>query len=335
MSGKLHFPASDSYQLKVLSNLSLALAETASRRVLKGPLLPHWNWAIEITTEVLRRQLTTAFELPDIQEARRFLDSFEHLPPTRAQVTRTGDWFQVREPEVTVLYFHGGGYTFYPRAYSYFLELIAEAARAKLFALNYRLAPEHPFPAQLDDAVASYSRLLNEGVLPQNLVVAGDSAGGHLTLACLLKLRQLHLPLPALAVALSPPTNFETAWPSFTQNARFDWIQPSMLEKWAEYFCSSQDRENPFVSISHADFSHLCPIYIQYGAAEILRDSIQDFARRANLNGSNIIFESWPEMNHVFQFFGTHSPQSSQALSQIGKVIHSFVSPHSVDLLPR
>ncbi len=335
MSAKLHLPLSNSYQLKVLSNLSLAVAETTKRRVLKGPLLPHWNWAVEIATEVLRKQLTTAFELPDIQEARRFLDSFELLPPSHAQVTRTGDWFQVREPAVTVLYFHGGGYTFYPRAYSYFLELITQATSAKLFALDYRLAPEHQFPAQLDDAVASYSRLLTEGVLPRDLVLAGDSAGGHLTLACLLKLRELHLPLPALAVALSPPTNFEAHWPSFTENARFDWIQTAMLEKWAESFCSVQDRGNPLVSLTPGDFTNLCPIYIQCGEAEILRDSIQDFASRANSQGAKLILESWPEMNHVFQIFGTHSAQSADALSRIGKVVNQFVSPRSNGLLPR
>lgn len=335
MSAKPHLRSSNSYQLKVLSNLSLALAETTSRRVLKGPLLPNWNWAVEITTEVLRKQLTTAFELPDIQEARRFLDSFELLPPTRAHVARTGDWFQVSEPAVTVLYFHGGGYAFYPRAYSYFLELITQAANAKLFALDYRLAPEHPFPAQLEDAVAAYSRLLIDGVAPKNLVLAGDSAGGHLALSCLLKLRELQMPLPALAVALSPPTDFGTEWPSFTQNAKFDWIQRPMLHRWAESFCSVQERESPFVSLSEADFTALCPIYVQYGEAEILRDSIQDFARRTNSQGARLIFESWPEMNHVFQIFGTYSPQSAEALSQIGKVIHQFVSPHSNGLLPR
>jgi monoterpene epsilon-lactone hydrolase len=335
MSAKLHLPARNSYQLKVLSNLSLALAETTSRRVLKGPLLPHWNWAVEIATEVLRKQLATAFALPDIHEARRFLDSFELLPPTRAPVTRTGDWFQVREPSVTVLYFHGGGYTFYPRAYSYFLELITQASNARLFALDYRLAPEHPFPAQLDDAVASYSRLLNEGVRPQNLVLAGDSAGGHLTLACLLKLRELYLPLPALAIALSPPTDFATDWPSLTQNAKFDWIQTSMLEKWAESFCSVQDRGSPLVSLAQADFTHLCPIYIQCGDAEILHDSIQHFAKHANSQGAKLIFESWPEMNHVFQIFGTHSPQSAEALSRFGKIINEFVLSGADSVLPR
>jgi acetyl esterase/lipase len=145
----------------------------------------------------------------------------------------------------------------------------------------------------------------------------------------------LQLPLPALAIALSPPTDFATDWPSFTQNAKYDWIQKPMLEKWAESFCSVQDRRNPLVSLSQADFTHLCPIYVQYGEAEILRDSIQDFAKHANSQAAKVTFESWPEMNHVFQIFGTYSPQSAEALSRIGKVIHEFVSPHSKGLLPR
>jgi monoterpene epsilon-lactone hydrolase len=329
MSAKTHLSGSNSYRIKVLSNLSLALAETTARRIRKGPLLPSWNWAVELTTEVLRRQLTTAFELPDIHEARRFLDSFDLLSPTHGQVKRTlaptGEWFEVQEPAVTVLYFHGGGYTFYPRAYSYFLALITQSSHARLFALDYRLAPEHKFPAQLEDAITAYTRLLAEGVSPRNLVIAGDSAGGHLALACLLKLRELNMPMPALAIALSPPTDFATDLPSFAQNARFDWIEKPMLEKWTESFCSPGDRGNPLISLSKADLRSLCPIYIQCGEAEILRDSIQDFAKQANATGVNIILESWPEMNHVFQIFGSYSPQSAQALSQIGNVIRDIV----------
>jgi monoterpene epsilon-lactone hydrolase len=339
MSAKTHLSGPNSYRIKLLSNLSLALAETVARRVRNGPLLPGWNWAVELTTEVLRRQLTTAFNLPDINEARRFLDSFELFPATPGQLRRTpvptGEWFEVPQPAVTVLYFHGGGYTFYPRAYSYFLAHIAQAAHARLFALDYRLAPEHKFPAQLNDAIAAYTRLLAEGVSLNTLVIAGDSAGGHLALGCLLKLRELRLPLPALTVALSPPPDFQTEWPSFVQNARFDWIERPMLEKWADCFCSPGERTDPLISLVKADFRSLCPIYIQFGEAEILRDSIQDFAKRANAKQANIIFESWPEMNHVFQIFGSYAPQSAAALSQIGKVIADTVLLKQNCVLPR
>jgi acetyl esterase/lipase len=213
--------------------------------------------------------------------------------------------------------------------------VITEASKSRLFALDYRLAPEHQSPAQLEDAVAAYTWLLDQGVPPENMVVAGDSAGAHLALGCLLKLRDLKMPMPLLAIALSPPTDFETEWPSFTRNAKFDWIQKCMLDKWAAYFCSPDDWANPLVSLAKADFTKLCPIYIQCGGAEILHDSIQAFGQSAQAQGAQVTIESWPDMNHVFQFFGSFSPQSSQALSQIGKVITETVRSKSPSLLVR
>ncbi len=106
---------------------------------------------------------------------------------------------------MTVLYFHGGGYSFYPQAYAHFIALITLAAKSRTFALDYRLSPEHRFPAQLEDALSAYRWLLEQGVDPARLIFAGDSAGGNLTLALLLAARESKLPLPALAIALSPP----------------------------------------------------------------------------------------------------------------------------------
>jgi monoterpene epsilon-lactone hydrolase len=327
MAARIHLPGSSSFRLKALSNFSFAVAHAAARRTVKGPRLPGWNWFVEIATEALRKQLTTAFEMPTLDGARRFLDSIEF--PTGPSMPRThialdgfeGDWFEAPHPVATVLYFHGGGYTFYPRSYRYLIELITRAAQSRLFALDYPLAPEHTFPAQLDAAIAAYTWLLDEGIPPGNLLVAGDSAGAHLALGCLLRLKELKLPKPALAIAISPPTDLEPDWPSLTGNAKFDWIQNFMLQKWTSYFCSAKDRANPLVSLNKAEFTKLCPIYIQCGGAEILHDSIHAFAQFARTQGARITIETWPDMNHVFQIFGSFSPQSSEALSRIGKVV--------------
>ena len=133
----------------------------------------------------------------------------------------------------TVLYFHGGGYSFYPRAYANFIALITLAAKSRTFALDYRLSPEHRFPAQLEDALNAYRWLLETGVDPDHLVLAGDSAGGNLALALLLAARDSKLPLPALAIALSPPTDFETNHASIVRNQDSDWIDKRMLDQWA------------------------------------------------------------------------------------------------------
>ncbi len=156
--------------------------------------------------------------MPDVHESRCYLDSMVVRSPALSDVTITpiaqenfnGSWFAAKsvEPGATVLYFHGGGYSYYPRSYANFIALFTLAAKAKLFALDYRLSPEYPFPSQLEDALNAYRWLLNQGVASDKLVVAGDSAGGNLTLALLLRLRELRLPLPALAIALSPATDF-------------------------------------------------------------------------------------------------------------------------------
>ena len=343
MSARIHLTGSASYRLKAFSNLSSAIAEAGTRRIRKGPLLPGWNWFVEMATGALRKQLITAFEMGSIPEARRFLNSIEIKLPICADISRShvaldtfsGDWFEVQHPVATVLYFHGGGYTFYPRSYSYLLELITQATKSRLFALDYRLAPEHKFPAQLEDAVAAYAWLVEQGVSPETLVLAGDSAGAHLALGCLLRLRDLKMPIPRLAVALSPPTDFETDWPSITRNAKTDWIQKFMLERWAAHFCSPGDWANPLVWLARADLTKLCPIYIQCGSAEILHDSIQAFGQSARTQGVTVAIESWPDMNHVFQLFGSFSPQSTQALSQIGKAITETVRSKQLSLAVR
>ena len=335
MSDKLHVTDSVTCRLKALTNLAVPVTKAGTRRILRGPLRPGWNWIVEVGTEVLRTQLQAAFALP-IQDARTFLDAFNVDFPSPPGMQRTavehskfrGDWFEIQghHPLATVLYFHGGGYTFYPRAYSYFVQLITQAARSRIFALDYRLAPEHPFPAQLEDAIEAYRWILAEGVSPQQLILAGDSAGAHLAISSALKLRDLNLPMPALVIAMSPPTDFEAHDASFADNARFDWIQKPMLEKWVHYFCSPADRENPLVFLNRANLRGLCPIYIQYGCCEILQCSIEAFAATASSHGAEVRIDGWPDMNHVFQLFGAFAAQSSEALSRIGKAIESTVS---------
>jgi len=271
--------------------------------------------------------------MADVKEARRYLDSAVMSSPALSEVTITpvveekfsGSWFAGKnlagkneEPSVCVLYFHGGGYSFYPQAYSHFIALITLAAKSRTFALDYRLSPEHRFPAQLEDALNAYRWLLGKGADPGRLVFAGDSAGGNLTLALLLAARESKLPLPALAIALSPPTDFET---DLTGKGEFDWIEKQMLEQWAAWFCDFAERRNPLVSPIWADLRGLPPIYIQAGRAEILYASIQAFADRAQKQGADVVVEAWEDMTHVFQMFGPDSPQSAEALRKIGQVI--------------
>jgi acetyl esterase/lipase len=274
-------------------------------------------------------------EASDVNEARRYLDAVSITLPELAQVDVTpveletfrGSWFtgKTLDPTVTLLYLHGGGYSFYPTAYANFVASVALATNCKTFALDYRLAPEHRFPAQLEDALNAYRWLLQNGTNPNSLVIGGDSAGAHLALSAVLALRDLKLPLPALAVSLSPPTDFDPERVHLVDDQHGDWIEKQMLLRWADWFCDPDQRRNPLVSPLDADLHGLPPIYIQAGQAEILYDSIQAFANHARSQGADVVLESWEDMNHVFQIFGRCAPQSLEALQRLGELITAKV----------
>ena len=280
---------------------------------------------------MLKRQVADALAMHDVKQARLYLDSVVISSPVLSEVDITpvteenfrGKWFTAKIPHIGVilLYLHGGGYSFYPRSYDNFIALIAQAAKANTFALDYRLTPEHRFPAQLEDALHAYRWLLETGVDAGNLVVGGDSAGGNLAFALLLRARDSSLPLPALAFALSPPTDLETEYPSLAGNRDTDWIDKPELLHWAQWFCDSTQLRNPLISPMWAELRGLPPIYIQAGSAEILYDSIQAFAHHAKSQGADVVLEAWEDMNHVFQMFGPDAPQSAEALRRIGEVI--------------
>jgi epsilon-lactone hydrolase len=331
MFARIHFRGTVQNRLRHAAELGQSIAEVSVRRMLKGPKRTSWNWFIELGTELLKKQLIAAFKMPDVKAARQYLDSIQissraisevEITPLE-QTTFRGSWFTPinTEPHVTVLYFHGGGYAFYPRGYNNFIALIALATKSRTFALDYRLSPENRFPAQLDDALNAYRWLLGTGTEADHIVLAGDSAGGHLAVALLLAARDFGLSAPALTITLSPPTDFETEYPSIVGNQDLDWINKQMLTQWADWFCDPAQRHDPRVSPLWADLRGLPPIYIQAGGGEILYHSIRAFADRAKSDGADVVLETWEDMNHVFQMFGPDVLQSAEALRRIGEVV--------------
>ncbi len=311
-------------------------ADVVLRRLRHGPACPEWNLAAELATELSRRQLLTAFDMPDLNNARSYLETLAIYSSALPKVSFTdvsqdkfkGAWITPRNPDFsqTILFLHGGGYAFYPKNYYNNLgAMIALSAESRIFALDYRLAPEHRFPSQLTDATNAYLWLLESGVDPSQLVVLGDSAGGNLTLALLLSLRDSKLPLPALAVCLSPATDFEGKGIGAPPSSELDWITQKMAMKWADWFCSPEQRCDPLVSPLNANLRGLPPIYIQAGGAEILLPSIELFVQRAREQGADVVLETWPSMNHDFQAFGYDVPQSAEAIRRIGAVIASRI----------
>jgi len=330
MAAKIRFRGPLRYRIRSAALVAKCAAHVAARRAVKGPLCPAWTLPFELGTEILKRQLKAAFRM-NIKQGREFLDSTQVFTPALAQVEMTehsdgcirGTWFVPRsgEQKLTMLYLHGGGFSLYPKAYANLIAMVTLVTGARTFALDYSLAPEHRFPTQVEDVLKTYRWLLEIGADAGSLLVAGDSAGGNLTLALLLSARDAGLPLPALAIALSPATDFQAEPGPIIAKENLDYLTPEMLIRWSHWYCDPKDHRNPLVSPIYADLRGLPPIYVQAGEAEILYASIRAFADQARKQGADVTLESWPGMNHVFQAFGYEAPQSADALKRIGEVV--------------
>jgi len=220
----------------------------------------------------------------------------------------------------TLLYLHGGGYCL--GSIVTHRALVAELSRASgaaVLSLDYRLAPEAPFPAAVEDAVAAYRWLLEQGRKPAQLAIAGDSAGGGLTLATLLALRDGGTPLPAAGVCLSPWTDMTGSGDSMKTKAAVDpMVQKDGLDKLAAAYVGGKDPRTPLASPLFAKLEGLPPLLIQVGTAETLLDDSTRFAERARAAGVDVSLEKWEDMIHVFQAFAFVLPEAREAIGRIG-----------------
>lgn len=222
-----------------------------------------------------------------------------------------------------VLYLHGGGYCLGSiETHRGLCTNLSAATGGRVLSVDYRLAPEHPHPAAVDDAVAAYRWLLEQGVAPAKMVIAGDSAGGGLTLATLIALRDLGLPLPAAATPISPWTDMEGLGDSMTTRAEFDpMVGAAGLKVMADAYVAGGDPRAPLVSPLHADLRGLPPILIHVGDHETLLDDSIRFGERARDAGVDIEVDVWPEMIHVWHAFAPLLPEATQAVDKLAAFI--------------
>ena len=222
-----------------------------------------------------------------------------------------------------VLYLHGGGYVLGSvTTHRDLIGRISRAAQARVLALNYRLGPEHPFPAAVDDAVAGYRYLLENKFKPSRTVVAGDSAGGGLTVAALVAIRDAGLQAPAAGVCMSPWVDLEVQGESMTTRAKADpVVQREGLIGMAQAYLGGKDPRSPLASPLHADLKGLPPLLIQVGDAETLLDDSNRLAEKARNARVQVKLEVWPEMIHVWQLFASFLPEGQEAVEGIGKFI--------------
>lgn len=229
----------------------------------------------------------------------------------------------LRVPGKTLLYLHGGGYTIgNPELYRIFTWRLGEAACCRVLAIDYRLAPEHPYPAAVDDALAAYRWLLEQGHAGQDLALAGDSAGGNLVLVLLQRLREEGLPMPASALCYSPWTDLTGSGASVTLNARRDPMLPAhRLRDAAEVYAPGLDHRNPLISPLFADFRGLPPLSIHVGSTEVLLDDSTRLADRLRSAGVSVDLNVWPSQPHVFPVLARLLPEGRQALNMSGRFV--------------
>ena len=223
-----------------------------------------------------------------------------------------------------ILYFHGGGFRL--GSVASHRDLIAQIALAngcRVLAVNYRLAPEHRFPAALDDALAAYGWMLGQGLEPGNLAFAGDSAGGNLVLATMLALRDRRLPLPVAGVLMSPWTDLAATGASYVSRAEADPIhqRPMILALAKNYLGGQGDPCDPLISPLYADLRDLPPLLIQVGDRETVLDDSVMFADKARAAGVEVDLQVWDGMIHVFQMFGTELPEAHRAIAEIARFL--------------
>jgi acetyl esterase/lipase len=227
------------------------------------------------------------------------------------------------DPGRVVLYFHGGGFVFGSmRTHRVMLAHLSRAAKARVLGLDYRLAPENPFPAPIEDALAAYRWLLDQGIDPKKITLAGDSAGGGLVLSSLVAIRYAGLPMPAAGIPISAWTDMEATGESMTTNAEADtWVDRDGLLNIAKVYLNGKDPRAPLASPLHADLRGLPPLLMQVGGVEVLLDDTTALAERAKEAGVSVEVEVWDDMPHVWHTFAPILPEGEKAIDRIGEFI--------------
>jgi monoterpene epsilon-lactone hydrolase len=227
-----------------------------------------------------------------------------------------------------VVYLHGGGFVMASvDTHRGLMGRISRSTEARVLGVNYRLAPEFRFPAALEDAAAAYRWLIENGAKASDIVIAGDSAGGGLSLSTLVALRNAADSMPAAAVCLSPWVDMEATGDSMTTKAAIDpVVQREGLLNNAKLYLGNGDRRAPLVSPLYADLTDLPPLLIQVGESEVLLDDSKRLAERAKRCGVDVSLEVWPEMIHVWQLFAAVLPEAQQAIDHIGAFIRARLS---------
>jgi acetyl esterase/lipase len=234
--------------------------------------------------------------------------------------TRYAEWIKLPDnhTDKAMLYFHGGMYIIgSPQSHRQHVVKFVKGTGINALVFDYRLAPEHAYPAALDDALAAYKYLLNEGFKPSNIVFAGDSAGGGLCLATLLALKDQKIELPACAATLSPWTDLLLTGNSHHTNKKKCFAPRGCAENASSFYAKGNDKQNPYISPFYGNLAGLPPLHISAGGNEILLDDSLMFANKAKINGIDVTLRIDKGMCHCYPVFGNFFRESGEALNEI------------------
>jgi len=311
----------------------LAMLRVLVRRPFRGPKRAAWSWGLELTAEA-QRATWALMPRVGVVRWRNAVEALLVVPPrgvTLRSVDAGGvasEWFEPPEPkEPVVLYLHGGGYVFgSPATHAALLAELATSTGFRALVPDYRLAPEHPKPAALEDALRAYRFLLASGVSPGHIVIAGDSAGGNLALVTLLALREAGEPLPAAAVLICPWVDLGCSGASMDSNAPYDFITKEVGLLAAGHYLAGADASDPSASPLYADLAGLPPLLIQAGGAETLRDQVVAFAERARDASVETQLHVYDDMVHVWHLLLGFLPEARRAIDEIASFARKAVS---------
>lgn len=296
------------------------------------------SWQFGVMKLLFRLKRLLQPGTPDVVQRRQEYERLTARFKINPQVTFTPETINgvaalwVDPPEALsdriILFFHGGAYCLCSvNTHRAMTAAIAEAVSIRILSLDYRLAPEHPFPAAVEDAVSAYHGLLDMGIAPEHIIVVGDSAGGGLTLTLLLSLRDAGTPLPAAGVCISPWTDLSLSGASYNANARKDvMLDTHTLVDSARMYLKGTDPRQPLASPLFGDFHNLPPLLIQVGSDELILSDAEGVAEKARQAGVDVTLEVWPGMQHEWHFAADFVPEGKQAIQSIGIFIQQHIA---------
>lgn len=231
------------------------------------------------------------------------------------------------DQDSVMLYLHGGGYVLGSmRTHRVMLGHISRAARCRVLGLEYRLAPENPFPAPVENTLSAYRWLLARGYDHRKIMLGGDSAGGGLVVAALVAMRYVGEPLPVAGVCLSPWVDMEATGHSFITNATSDpSVARDRILRFASTYLAGKSAQAPLASPIHADLRGLPPLLVQVGSIETLLDDARELSQHAQAAGVPVELEVWEDMPHVWHHFAPILPEAQQAIARIGEFVRKCV----------